>query len=478
MNDVYQKLAGAVRLWQIEEAANVSSDIDVTEAWYSHDTDRVTVQDHHVVAAELSEWLQRTTRPSNTGVKTLVMRLVWVRVDPEKRHFSVSKPTRKALLKAFGLGLAYDYFQSFVTGVTKFPEETTAYGPREAYAFSYAPKLAAIWSSSYRPPPFRCGTLTQGLIFVREPARSTQLEERVIQTLRESLTHTWDAGLLCHPLFPAYLLALLLGIQIDLTQQGIKKRLQGLEKRTGYHGFASRREEEATGVFQELSVTASGWITKLASVERKSKTIDQLLTLISKQSNTQEKEAINLNSRTERGHGTVSGTVTLDTVHLLKSQTDVLKHRHDMQVLDNQYIVKRVEIQIQAVSTLQIPLLTHSCSNALPALPPNRPRRDHLQLQTLPAHGPNGRIFLPRCRIHEDPCRRHHVLPSRLLRLCPLLHAALRLGRHRPTIQFHRGTDYPAAHAILGCDYSIDTGDVCVVFLVALVSKEREEEEF
>ncbi|KAK0385987.1 hypothetical protein NLU13_5706 [Sarocladium strictum] len=340
MNDLYQKLGVAVKLWPIEDGPDASSDVEATEAWYNHETGRVNVQDRTVLTSELAGWLQQTSKPSNSGLETLVMRLVWVRVDPEKRHFNVSQSTREVLLKAFGLRLAYDYFQSFVTGVTKLPDEVTSNGLRETYAFSYAPKLAAIWSASHRPPPFRCSTLTQGLVFVRESARSSRSEQRVIQMLRQSLTHRWEPGLISHHLFPAYLIAFLLGIQIDHTQQDIKKKVQSLESRTGYHDFATRQEEAAMGFKQELSAKASGYSTKLASVERKSKTIHQLLTFISRRLSASEaSDCLN----------PLDACVTAETKALLQSQIDALQYRHDGQVLDTQYIVKRVDIQIQAL---------------------------------------------------------------------------------------------------------------------------------
>lgn len=343
MNDVYQKLSAVVKLWQVEDAPNASDSIEATEAWYSHETGAVTTQDRHVGPAELAEWLQQTTKATNSGTKTLVMRLVWVRVDPERRYFNISKSTRKALLRSFGLDLAYSYFQSFVTGVTTLPQENTPNGPRQATAFSYAPKLAAIWSSSHRPPPFRCDTLTQGLVFIRDAAHSPSQppEEKVIKTLRDQFSSGWDPALVRNAMFPAYLLAMLLGVQIDLTQQVIKQKVQKLEARTGYHDFATRQEEAATGRKQELSANASGWATKLASMDRKSKTVDQLLKVVL-QRLAAEEQAL-------KAGGCDTDPGWLEGISLLRHQVGVLQYRHEMQALDTRYLVKRVEIQIQAL---------------------------------------------------------------------------------------------------------------------------------
>lgn len=374
MEDVYRKLGVAVKLWQIEEAPNASSSIEVTEGWYNHEKGRVNVQHRTVEPSELEEWLEQTTKQSNSGTKTLVMRLVWVKVDPGKKQLNMSNSTREMLLGAFGLGLAYDYFQSYVTGITKLPREMTSHGPRDAFAFSYAPKLAAIWSATHLPPPFRCRTLTQGLVLIPSPtpdpkpeeykpeildpkekeAKEEKPEKSVNQILRETLGSGWDAEVLCNPVFPAYLIALLLGIQIDLTQQSIKKKVQGLERRTGYHDFKTTREETATGLKQELSAKASGWATKLASVERKSKTVDQLLTMVSNEIGVQ-KEELGIDAENSNRHPPeVRNTALTKAMDLLRSNVAVLRYRHDMQVLDTQYIEKRVEIQIQAVSPLPL----------------------------------------------------------------------------------------------------------------------------
>lgn len=349
MNDVYQKLGDVVKLWQIEDAKVAIDSVEATEAWYSHENGKVIIQHRSVGPAELSQWLQQTTKPYDSGVMTLVMRLVWVKVDPEERHFNVSKSTRKTILASFGLDLAYTYFQSFVTGATAMPEEKTANGPRQAYAFSYTPKLAAIWSATRRPPPFRCDNLTEGVIFVREaekdkmPVKSVKMpEESVTETLRKYLSVGWDPELIRNAMFPAYLLAMLLGIQIDLTQQVIKQKVQSLERRTGYHGFESRLEKAADEELQSLPATASGLATKLASVERKSKTVEQILAFALRRLSLEEKALVIAKIEDD--------TSWCEGIGLLRNQIEVLKYRHDMQVLDTEYIMKRVEIQIQAVS--------------------------------------------------------------------------------------------------------------------------------
>ncbi|KAH8171344.1 hypothetical protein LIA77_08111 [Sarocladium implicatum] len=339
MNDVFIKLGAKVKVWQIDDSPSASHSIEATEAWCNPDTGSVTVQDRHVSRADLESWLAETTKKTNQGVKVLVMRLVWVRVDPDRKQGNVSQLTRDILLNAFGLKLAFNYFQSFITGIVALPKDTKK--RRQAYAFGYAPKLAAIWSSTHNAPPHRCNTLTQGLVFVREPEHTPKMEDRVSRTLRDTLASDWDPSLLQNPMFPAYLIALLLGVQIDFTQQGITKKVQSLESRTGYHDFATRQEDAATGLKQELSAQASGWATKLASVRRKSRTIEELLGMIEARLTIEEEEM-------KKGGCDVEEQ-WLEGINLLRHQVGVLKYRHDMQALDTQYMTKRVEIQIQAL---------------------------------------------------------------------------------------------------------------------------------
>lgn len=351
MNDVFMKLGHKVKVWQIDDSPTASHSIETTEAWYSPDSGSVTVQDRHVSRADLDTWLEQRTKATNQGVKILVMRLVWVRVDPTLKQSNLSQSTRDILLDAFGVRLAFNYFQSFITGIVALPEETKK--RRQAYAFSYAPKLAAIWSSDQHPPPYRCSILTQGIIFVREPEHTPKMEDRVSKTLRETLASGWDSNLIQNAMFPAYLLALLLGVQIDFTQQGITKKVQSLESRTGYHDFATRQEEAATGLKQDLSAQASGWATKLASVRRKSRTIEELLGMIRERLAMEEEKIRNGSCELE--------PKWLEGLDLFRHQVGVLKYRHDMQALDTQYMTKRVEIQIQAVSSFP-----HNINRSLP----------------------------------------------------------------------------------------------------------------
>lgn len=163
MEEIYHKLS-TVDLWQLRYAEHTTS-VEASEAWLNHGTGKVTISHLLVHDHELARWLQQSTRGAE---ETLVMRMVYVLVDPANKEMDMSEVTNQMLLKSFGLGLAYGYFQSFVSGVTALPQVKRPHWTRQAYTFSYAPKNAAIWSYTRYRPPSRSEGVVQGLVFVRK----------------------------------------------------------------------------------------------------------------------------------------------------------------------------------------------------------------------------------------------------------------------------------------------------------------------
>lgn len=130
-------------------------------------------------------------------------------------------------------------------------------------------------------------------------------------------------------MFPAFLCGLLMSHEVDETQNNTKVVVRCVEVRTGHHNFSSRREQPADSDMGQLSATMSGFATKLASTSRKIQVARELQRFI-----TQESAGVDGDAAAE----------------LLKHLAALMDKRLEMQLLDNEFILQRVKIQLNAAS--------------------------------------------------------------------------------------------------------------------------------
>jgi hypothetical protein len=135
--------------------------------------------------------------------------------------------------------------------------------------------------------------------------------------------------------------------EVHSMQNSIKVDVREVEVRTGYHRFASRRERPAIGELGELSARMSGCETKLASVTRKVKTLEELCGFMSRNSHTDKQQ---LSQRP-------SNRVDISGDEILDHSVGLLQGRLRMQAADNDYVMQRVRIQIKAVSRTNLSIL-------------------------------------------------------------------------------------------------------------------------
>lgn len=389
MDEVYQKLSiDQLKLWPVTDCDTTCTNVlEVTDFWQhaSGEVDKPKSRNVSLREPELSKWLSEETRGSGPDkTKSLVLRLLWIEVDkynvgekgesemnddlekkiPEaKSHRSmlelfkkkgktqmeeaeetkdetdsskvlVHLPTeaRKKILKKFGLGLAYEYVMTCVAGTTSFPSKSKPDAIQQSYAFCYYPKLAAIWSHHrFRPPALR-ESATYGLILA---GKSQRLR---LQTMLERLA--WQPVLLTHAMFPAFIFSFLLSSEVSRTREDMKPFIQQVEMRTRHTDYKSQTglsDKLAHTKLGKLSAKMSGLAVRLAGVERKSKTVETLLEFILKRVDA----AATVTGQLERNG---------DADALLKNYVSVLHERLSMQILDTTYTMKRVQIQIDAVS--------------------------------------------------------------------------------------------------------------------------------
>lgn len=126
-----------------------------------------------------------------------------------------------------------------------------------------------------------------------------------------------------------------------------------MEKRTGYHNFASRHESPAREELGELYAKTRGTTAKLASTLRKAKTLEKLLSFIVKTLD----ETIGSNPTQLRDASLDVPTSEPVENHAqgcshLKNHVAVLQEGQEMQVMDTDYTLEQVRVQIDVLFSI------------------------------------------------------------------------------------------------------------------------------
>ncbi|RYP41956.1 hypothetical protein DL767_000587 [Monosporascus sp. MG133] len=278
---------------------------------------------------ELPAWLGRDLKKhqsSNEPVSCLA-RIVLADNDSTQSWKSTSEVTQIA--SYFGLLLAHDYAMSCIAGVAALPPN----GVVGTYALVH-PKLVAIWSArqpssqlqptpdSSHPPTFP----TQAIILASASERAG---------LKKLLNRPWDFSLTSHTMFPAFLCGLIIGHEVDKTQESIKNDMRSVEARTGHHNSASRKQQPANGSWGHLSARMSGFARKLASTSRKIQVARELLNFIL--------------AHAKKGAGVGADK---DAAELIKHHVELMSRRLEMQRLQNEFLSQKANIQMTAILNL------------------------------------------------------------------------------------------------------------------------------
>lgn len=344
MEDIYKILSKTGKAWNVRYTDRNS--FDVTEFWKADTTGSITVENHPIGSDPQSrkQWFTQRTRES----ESLILRLVWLAVDVELRQVDISEPVEKEIIEEFGIKLAHSYFKTFTSGITALPKLCTDDFERQAFAFCFAPKLASLWSHT-RSKPDQTGevkAITQAIMFIKAtPKTKTQPAFHTITTLKSIISNMpWDPRICLSPAVPALMLSLLLGQQIQQTQSAVVGQVQEVESRTKFHDF-HHHKQPAPVELESLSAKTSGYATRLASVSRKTAMAGELLNFIRNiESEEKMKRARTSGSNGAPGAGS-------DEISLLQHNVQVLQQRLDMQKLETDFLRKRVEVQLQAVSS-------------------------------------------------------------------------------------------------------------------------------
>jgi hypothetical protein len=363
MDDLYRNI-GELHPLKIEDADEAACQhLAVTELWLDKSRNQILPAVSRTIdASKLSEELDSISKTTQDGTQVLVLRLVWVDVTEKTRCKDLSKSKRRLLLDKFGLGLAYTYLPTCIAGVTAFPAEPSSQETVRAYSLSYAPKLGALWSYTSFDKNLHREPLTQGIIFTEtkdeslqkqpppppQPPQTQMQAEKMAKTkkqyhpktlLQTYLQCRWDVELCKNSQFPTFLIAVILGLQIDQVKEVIRQKLDRLEKGTNHHQFekapgaddSPKKTEHVEWVVK--SEEASGHASKLASASRKGKMVDRLLNFMLK----------------EMDEEVIATGLIAPGARLLRRHVAALRERLANQKDDMEYTIKRCQIQIEAV---------------------------------------------------------------------------------------------------------------------------------
>lgn len=347
MDEIYHNLARA-DIWRLAAPTGETA-FEATEVWMQHETGKIETRISRVDSQSetespsvksLKDWL---AEDSDGGIshssESLLVRLVWMTARRQDRRIKLCQDTQNTLVDRFGLGHAYKYFRSSLTGITSLPVVQDDDANKHPYVFAYAPKLVVLWSYTHFPAGAGRRPLIQGIILIEE-GKKKSLHKFLHSTL-------WTADLYHSPMFPYLMLAMWLGVQISSTHAEVVHGVEVVEGSTGYHDYATLppppKNLESTG---RLAVVASGYKGRLASTDRKIAVMEKLLQFMSrileKEEGSQSESSSLVNLSCRRGNG------------LLRNHVDVLRERAEMHRLDAECAHKRVQIQIDAVSLIPL----------------------------------------------------------------------------------------------------------------------------
>jgi hypothetical protein len=321
MDEIYHKIA-EFNPRRLKHSHDVLS-FKYSELWCNDATGIVDYHEGIVTIPDAASWLATETRKGTTGSESLILRFVWPKFILDDNRVELPEDTKDRILEKFGLGLAYNYFSSCVAGVAAFPEVVNPETKRRAYTFCYAPKLASIWSHTCFKEQASRPSVTYGMILAGDK------EQEGLKTLLKSRSR-WQLNTASHAMFPAFLFAFMFHGEIEITQNNMKPGIQQIEARTGYSDFKTERKHIAAGELGSLSAQMSGFAVRLASTERKDKTVQKLLEFAQEQLRLGE-----------------STTPVADG--LMENYVGLLQRRLTMQAMDREYTLKRVQIQIDVV---------------------------------------------------------------------------------------------------------------------------------
>ena len=297
------------------------SEIRALEAWSNQQSLRPLV---HTIA-RFDERGQLSYEPSHDSQSgSCRTRIFWVpnTIGANANTLDVAKIVLDRVIQESHLTETFDFYTSSYAGVSQTGQEMSdSHSTQSTYCFSYHPKLAVSWH--YDP----LSGLTSAIVI----ATSMQLEK--LNRIADCTWQPWG-----HSMAPAYLVACLLGAEVDEVHRDLKERIRQVEGQSKHHGFKSRPESAVLSGWGKLSAEMSGCETKLAATSRKLKVMEHLL------------EFIQQCCEHNRHGNNASGSSEAMNIALECSVAN-LQRFTKLRSVDNEYTLDRARVQRSAVSS-------------------------------------------------------------------------------------------------------------------------------
>jgi len=301
----------------------------------------LTLQNLHkwLLATPSSSCIQHDASETGTCMARIVL------CNKELKRPWQASPAALRVVEHFDMRLAYEYARTCVSGTGKLFSR----GNTTTYMLAH-PKLVALWSVTRSPSPSPSpvtATVTIQAIIFASPGERARLQGLVAKP--------WNPSLTFHDMFPGFLCGLALSQEVDSVQEDINEAMRHVEARTGHHNSLRGREEEpAPGSWGHLSAKMSGFARKLASTNRKIMVASELLGFITANFGSDSDSGLPSSSSLEEGETETEKKGKGEKEkwkgnQLMGNHVRLISARLDMQRVQNDFLVQKVNIQLTAV---------------------------------------------------------------------------------------------------------------------------------
>ena len=302
--------------WRFNET---SDKLDISEIYSQHHS--YEVHRSQLPDVDVGTWLTKDC-PYETKAPAL-LRLVWIPLHREipPWQFQIRKSSLDRILQDFEIEEAYKY--SFTNPGSFFNIPVCRGDDSDILKFSMCVRdvFAVAWKYDTR------SGRTESICWA---------DDWVFEAMRDAMSQ--QKGWAQHPLFLALVASVMLGYLLDRDMGLMVQNIAAVENRTGYHGFKHRFATSypgATGDYASLSAKMSGCAVTLAGMDRIQKVLNEFLGDISSYS---QRYRVNDNSSL--------GGINLE----VDKCVETLKRRLKMQKIQIDYLTRRDEVQLTAVS--------------------------------------------------------------------------------------------------------------------------------
>ena len=302
--------------WRFNEE---SDKLDISEIYSHHNS--YEVQTRQIPNVDVGAWLTKDF-PYETKPPAL-LRLVWIPLHQEISpwQFQIRKSSLDRILQDFEIEEAYKY--SFTSPGSFLNIPVCREDDSDTLKFSMCMRdvFAVAWKYDTR------SGRTESICWA---------DDWALEAMRDAMSH--QKGWAQHPLFLALVASVMLGYLLDRDTVRMVQNIAAVENRTGYHGFKHSTVTVfpgATGDYASMSATMSGCAVTLAGMDRIQKVLNEFLGDISSYS-----------QRCRVNDDSSLGGINLE----VDKCVETLKRRLKMHKIQIDYLTRRDEVQLTAVS--------------------------------------------------------------------------------------------------------------------------------